>query len=563
MQKTECPVDHPLKIIQSIVLMVIALLCVPSQISAQQGFDASMIAEKLVEAGEDEQTQLYSELHAELMMMEKDRAIANVNLLIEALPKSSKRVATRAIALKAQLLNHHGEFDESINFIDQAIERAKSTQDTLLSYQMYNEKGTIYEETNHYDLAIQTFLASAELLKDSKNYRLFADIYLRIGNLQFTYCRIVSISDFTDPINNLRVAVKVIETKLDPDATVLFSKMNALNTIALCYTEMNNYDSAFKYYDKALEIAQELNNTFWVALVNGNTATLYLNQGKLDKALAYFKNDKIISLETGEQMSAVKASLSIAEIYIRKSYYDSASRELDFAENLSQNSRNPNVLQLLFQTQTNYYKALKDWENAFEYQSKFMSIQDSLNTIHLSDKLKSIENQYKLNLKEAENELLANKNVLLTRQVLYRNIITVIGVVIISLIVLTAVVFYKQLKVQRHLSDQLSSKNKEIQKQALELEEMNEGLEQMVLQRTKKIQEQNETLREYAFSNSHIVRAPLARIMGLSQLLTENHELSNEKRRELQENIKSSASELDGIIRSLGKILTDNDPKGK
>ena len=82
MQKTECRMDHPFNIVRLIVLMVIALLCVPSRISAQQGFDASIIAEKLVEADEDELTRLYSELHEELVSMEKDQSIANVDLLM-------------------------------------------------------------------------------------------------------------------------------------------------------------------------------------------------------------------------------------------------------------------------------------------------------------------------------------------------------------------------------------------------------------------------------------------------------------------------------------------------
>ncbi len=65
------------------------------------------------------------------------------------------------------------------------------------------------------------------------------------------------------------------------------------------------------------------------------------------------------------------------------------------------------------------------------------------------------------------------------------------------------------------------------------------------------IEEQNKKLKEIAWTQSHAVRAPLARIMGLVNLLTEeenNFELSP---KEIIANIASSALELDVIIRQI------------
>lgn len=64
------------------------------------------------------------------------------------------------------------------------------------------------------------------------------------------------------------------------------------------------------------------------------------------------------------------------------------------------------------------------------------------------------------------------------------------------------------------------------------------------------IEGQNARLREISWIQSHIVRAPLARIMGLVNLLTEHAE-NGEANKELLGYITTSANELDEIIREI------------
>lgn len=64
------------------------------------------------------------------------------------------------------------------------------------------------------------------------------------------------------------------------------------------------------------------------------------------------------------------------------------------------------------------------------------------------------------------------------------------------------------------------------------------------------IEEQNTKLREIAWMQSHVVRAPLARMMGLISLL-EKDKTSDSGIAEIMEYLQSSAYELDGIIREI------------
>jgi len=64
------------------------------------------------------------------------------------------------------------------------------------------------------------------------------------------------------------------------------------------------------------------------------------------------------------------------------------------------------------------------------------------------------------------------------------------------------------------------------------------------------IEAQNEKLREIAWFQSHVVRAPLARIMALISLITEDV-VSGKERTECLEHILHSASELDVVIKDI------------
>ncbi len=79
------------------------------------------------------------------------------------------------------------------------------------------------------------------------------------------------------------------------------------------------------------------------------------------------------------------------------------------------------------------------------------------------------------------------------------------------------------------------------------------GAMQDITERTnhlKAIEEQNAKLKEIAWTQSHIVRAPLARIMGLIELI-ENEPYEKGPTEEILGYIKSSAKELDKAIREI------------
>src|SRR5258708_10504788 len=71
------------------------------------------------------------------------------------------------------------------------------------------------------------------------------------------------------------------------------------------------------------------------------------------------------------------------------------------------------------------------------------------------------------------------------------------------------------------------------------------------------IEEQNKKLREIAWIQSHVVRAPLARLMGLIDLIT-NYENNDMEDHTILNYILISAKELDEIVKSISDKVYEN-----
>ncbi len=98
----------------------------------------------------------------------------------------------------------------------------------------------------------------------------------------------------------------------------------------------------------------------------------------------------------------------------------------------------------------------------------------------------------------------------------------------------------------RRINELLTSNNEEIKM-------LNENLDELVKERSKKVQQQLRQLKNYANMNSHQVRAPLARILGLLGLL--KMEKDEEYKILHMSKLFDSSQELDDVIKKMNRLL--------
>ncbi|MCX2743931.1 GAF domain-containing protein [Mangrovivirga sp. M17] len=96
---------------------------------------------------------------------------------------------------------------------------------------------------------------------------------------------------------------------------------------------------------------------------------------------------------------------------------------------------------------------------------------------------------------------------------------------------------------------------KELLKKKREIEELNEELEEKVRQRTVELEELNHQLMDYAFLNSHVIRGPVCRVVGLNNVLNMSDDEAEKKY--LISQIIQTVKEIDEVTHKASTILTN------
>jgi signal transduction histidine kinase len=115
----------------------------------------------------------------------------------------------------------------------------------------------------------------------------------------------------------------------------------------------------------------------------------------------------------------------------------------------------------------------------------------------------------------------------------------------------------EQLRVQKanieKQQEEISKKSLELAKLNKELYALNQTLENKIIERSNQLNFRNKQIADFTFFNSHKLRAPVASVLGLINVLelSKNGQLDHQ----ILQYLKTSANELDLIIHNLKNIL--------
>lgn len=103
-------------------------------------------------------------------------------------------------------------------------------------------------------------------------------------------------------------------------------------------------------------------------------------------------------------------------------------------------------------------------------------------------------------------------------------------------------------------NERLVELNEELMASSDQIKSMNENLDELVKERSKKIEDQLQLMVRYAHMNAHDVRAPLARILGLLYLV-QKEERESVHFNNILEMLHEASLELDSVINKMNKLL--------
>lgn len=106
-------------------------------------------------------------------------------------------------------------------------------------------------------------------------------------------------------------------------------------------------------------------------------------------------------------------------------------------------------------------------------------------------------------------------------------------------------------------NEEIQAQNEEIQSQAEEIQGINDNLESLVKERTFELEKKNKAAEESAFIIAHELRAPVASVLGLINLISKCE--LNEEARTIVDHMEHSADKLNVVVRNITKAIEKGD----
>jgi signal transduction histidine kinase len=116
----------------------------------------------------------------------------------------------------------------------------------------------------------------------------------------------------------------------------------------------------------------------------------------------------------------------------------------------------------------------------------------------------------------------------------------------------------RTLEIQKQ-AEEIQAQNEEIQSQAEEIQVINDNLEMIVLARTQELEKKTKAAEEAAFIIAHELRAPVASVLGLINLIAKS-ELP-EDAKTIVTHMEDSGERLDVVVRNITKAIERGDRK--
>ena len=414
-----------------------------------------------------------------------------------------------------------GNYLEAIDYFLEGQNIFNNNYDLRRVAALNNNIGRVYNFLEEYDLAMDYYNTAAEQFEKVGN---ISRQGMMLNNVGYIY-RLQK--DYTQSLQYLYKAKEKANLIGNREGLIY-----PLYNIGGVYALTQEPDSAFIYLNRALSLAQEVNDKYITSLALIDLGKLNVRLNNRKQALTNFQEAFQTASEIGLRAEKSEAALQLSLLYEISNNEDKA----------------------LF-----YLKEHKQIQDSLFNKDKIRKI------ALLEAEFKSNQEKLRMTLELEKAELEKEKrltNIIWTRNTL---IIGIIAMMIISYLLYKNYSRKHRANLQlQALNEQIARQKQDLEIQANDLRESNErikalsaNLEQIVEKRTRTLEQRNEMLKKYLHSNSHEVRAPLARILALVHIYQKDKAVGEIDVSYLMDNIVKSAQELDDVIRKINDNLQD------
>jgi len=188
--------------------------------------------------------------------------------------------------------------------------------------------------------------------------------------LLFFACFIKLVAGQTHEIDSLRKVLKAEKEDTNKVKTLVF--------IARCYSEIQKFDTAHLYCNKALDLAKKTNIQFFIGLANQVIGETYLDNGEFQEALPYAIEATKNYEQTGSKNKLRKALSDVGIDYIELGNYPNALQYILREVSISESTGVQSMMANSYIDAANLYVYMRDFDKALDYDSKALKIREAL-----------------------------------------------------------------------------------------------------------------------------------------------------------------------------------------
>jgi len=460
---------------------------------------------------------------------------------------------TSAMQHLSSAYSQKGDYKQSLDLRLQLLEKYKKTGDAFNIGRTLYFIGNNYQSTSNYPKALDYYFNSVKWQEKTNDQKGIAETLFQValvyqdqkndtlalkylGNSLSAYENLndysgmaivaTSMGNIYQDQKNYIKALPYLEKALEASKKINDPEANhaiatALLNLSSVYKDSLNFEKALSYNAEVLKIAYKDNDPFIEALSLENSGSIYLNMNKLQESNNYFLKALEKYCEAGEKNGITSIQNSLAENYLQLNDLKNAEQYASSALEMTNNEAGlqleaRDALELLIKINA----AKGNYNNAFDYQQKYIALKDSLLNEEKSKEIARLEMLYETEKKEKEISLLKSEA---AKEELLRYLMG--GVALF--IVITAFFLYNHQHVKNRKNKQLYESQ-----QALDRAELNNArLRQGQLQK------------ELEFKTKELTTSAL------------NFIQKNSLMQELKDKIKEIQSKLDhGLSRELNKL---------
>jgi|GEM_PF-4610157 tetratricopeptide (TPR) repeat protein len=446
---------------------------------------------------------------------------------------------------------------DALFYLNALEEKLESENIEIGKAYILSKKGTFYWLQGVYDASLKSYFEALKLFEQEKNT---IEVIKVLNNIGETYKKQ---KDYTQSARFIKLALSKTS-----EVEGLSSELIIVN-LGQLFMLTGNYDSANYYLN-------QIQNRDSVSVQSKGFTYLYkgivhLKTGQYDSAQYFLTQSLIYWDDLNYGRGTIESKIEIAKIHISQNNFSNANEHLMEAENIALKINTLDLLLNIYQTKIDLFKLTGLKDSLVYYFDKYIEINDSIFNSESRAEINKLSIQYNLAQKEKERYKLAlnqselsNKIEKRTQFLIFLTTLLIFAIVLIlylrnkSIQLKSAHVKLKQQKEEiEEKQKSISSKSLALARVNKELHSLNKNLEQRVMERTQKLNERNRQIAEFTYYNSHKLRAPVASVLGLINVM----ELAKDGKIDpiLLNHLKTSSMELDKVIFNLKNLLELDD----